>query len=376
MNKKLVAVAVAALLAAPMAQAQTANVTLYGRVNMDLEYINASNNAPSVTRLTANSSRFGLRGTESLGGGLNAIFQIENGSIDWTAGGGNLAGRDSFIGFQGGWGTVRFGNFLAPYDDIHGRVFGNNTVAQTGIMSTPTIWANNGGGGKATGSFDDRLGNSLRYDTPTVGGFNGGVQLSIFDDNGAGSARDAYILSAAAFYANGPFVGGIAYEGNKDVRAAGLDDWAFSIAASWNFGVAKVFGLYERVDYDTPQGSLKRDMWGVGAEGPAGPGTWHVAYLKGNDAKGNSTGYIGGITGQSATGQKDTGAYQFVASYNYPLSKRTSVYFGYSRIDNDARAAYNYSVGPYRQGVAAPAGANGPVGLNYDGFGLGAIHNF
>ncbi len=40
MNKKLVAVAIAGLLAAPLAQAQTANVTLYGRVNLDMEFVN------------------------------------------------------------------------------------------------------------------------------------------------------------------------------------------------------------------------------------------------------------------------------------------------------------------------------------------------
>src|SRR5438034_6837524 len=86
MNKKLVAVAVAGVLAAPLAaQAQTANVTLYGRLNIDYELVNgrqvpdASGNQanPTVSRLSSNSSRLGVRGTESLGGGLNAIFQIE-----------------------------------------------------------------------------------------------------------------------------------------------------------------------------------------------------------------------------------------------------------------------------------------------------------
>ena len=132
MNKKLVAVAIAGLLAAPLAQAQTANVTLYGRINIDMEFVNgrlANNTNPNVYRVASNSSRFGLRGTESLGGGLNAIFQIENGSIRPTTGdGGNLAGRDSFVGLSGGWGTFKMGRYLAPYDDIHG-IFGNDNTA-------------------------------------------------------------------------------------------------------------------------------------------------------------------------------------------------------------------------------------------------------
>ena len=81
MNKKLVAVAVAGLLAAPLAaQAQNANVTLYGRLNLDFEIVNGrqpDGTNPNVTRLSSNSSRLGVRGTEALGGGLNAIFQIE-----------------------------------------------------------------------------------------------------------------------------------------------------------------------------------------------------------------------------------------------------------------------------------------------------------
>jgi len=82
MNKKLVAVAVAGVLAAPLAaQAQTANVTLYGRLNVDYELVTgrqADGSNPNVSRLSSNSSRIGVRGTESLGGGLNAIFQIES----------------------------------------------------------------------------------------------------------------------------------------------------------------------------------------------------------------------------------------------------------------------------------------------------------
>ena len=130
MNKKLVALGVASAFALPLAaEAQTANVTLYGRLNMDIEWFNVTTcrspasqgnsggfvgavnssgqqvpavgnqiitncpNAPSgstdsfyntattnptVTRISSNSSRFGMRGTESLGGGLNAIFQIES----------------------------------------------------------------------------------------------------------------------------------------------------------------------------------------------------------------------------------------------------------------------------------------------------------
>lgn len=363
MNKKLVALAVAAVVAAPVAQAQTANVTLYGRLNLDLEYIDVNRDLPSVTRLSSNSSRFGLRGTESLGGGLNAIFQIES-SVVGDAGGGTIAGRDTFVGLQGSWGQVRFGNFLAPYDDMH-PIFGNGPSYLTSILATAALWANNGGYSKATGAFDDRLPNSLRYDTPNISGFNGGVQVSLWDDAGTGGARDAYILSAAGSYKNGPFQAGLAYEANKEVRAAGLDDWAFTATAAWNFGMVRVAGLYERLDYDTPTGSLKRDLWGIGFDGPAGPGTWHVMYQNSRDGKGGS-GRVNGLTSGD-----ESGAYHLTASYNYPLSKRTAVYVGYSRLANDANASYNFNINPYRAGAAS-----NPIGARYNGFVLGTIHLF
>ncbi len=176
MNKKLVAVAIAGLLAAPLAQAQTANVTLYGRINIDMEFVHgrlANNTDPNVYRVVSNSSRFGLRGVESLGGGLNAIFQIENGSIAATQGGGNLGGRDTFVGLSGGWGTFKMGRYLAPYDDIHG-IFGNDNTAATSILSTASVWAQGFAGQPVNGGFDDRLQQSIRYDMPSMWGFNFG----------------------------------------------------------------------------------------------------------------------------------------------------------------------------------------------------------
>src|SRR3954453_9055239 len=157
MKKKLVAVAVAGVLGAPLAaHAQTANVTLYGRLNVDFEVVNgrtcdnagvpgtsstcaAGSSNPTVTRLSSNSSRFGMRGTESLGGGLNAIFQIES-SISADNSGGTLAGRETFVGLQGGWGTVKLGYFLSPYDDIQ-SIFGSAPTLQTGILGSAALWS-------------------------------------------------------------------------------------------------------------------------------------------------------------------------------------------------------------------------------------------
>src|SRR5512147_2725744 len=126
MNKKLVALAVAGACALPLtAQAQTANVTLYGRLNMDAEVIiNAKQaDAPyqkgNYYRVSSNSSRVGVRGDENLGGGLHAIFQVEE-RYDASNSSNVTTGGDTYAGLQGGWGTLKVGYFLTPYDDIGG----------------------------------------------------------------------------------------------------------------------------------------------------------------------------------------------------------------------------------------------------------------
>src|SRR4030095_15978113 len=178
MNKKLVAVAVAGVLAAPLAaQAQTANVTLYGRLNLTMEAVkgdavdpNLPATAPAqnrtLYRVNSNSSRLGVRGTESLGGGLSAIFQIES-SVNADSSGGVLATRETFVGLQGTWGTFKMGYFLAPYDDIH-PIFGNVPTLTTSILSTAALWAQ-GSQGQNDGGFDNRVPNSIRYDSPRIG---------------------------------------------------------------------------------------------------------------------------------------------------------------------------------------------------------------
>ncbi|MGZ8256333.1 MAG: porin, partial [Gallionella sp.] len=82
MQKKLIALAVAAALTSPaLALADSANVTVYGLINADVELVKsdkvAATAAGSRGRVTSNASRFGLKGEENLGNGLTAIFQVE-----------------------------------------------------------------------------------------------------------------------------------------------------------------------------------------------------------------------------------------------------------------------------------------------------------
>ena len=388
MNKKLLAVAIAGVLAAPLAQAQTANVTLYGRLNMDAEVIinvkqanDSTNPEPgtkqNIYRVSSNSSRLGVRGTESLGGGLNAIFQIESG-FDASNSGGQLATRETFVGLQGGWGTLKVGYFLSPYDDIQ-SMFGTVPTLQTGILGSQSIWSNTGWSGNTTngGSFDDRVANSLRYDSPNLAGFTGSVQLGARDTGGNDGGtvpeqrRHAYVLSLGGQYNNGPIQLGVVYEVHNNLRDSSspgqqgissaaflanpkLQDWGTTVAASYNFGIVKLGGAWERVEYDIPTLSsgvqqLRRDMWAISLTGNLGPGQYYLGYFKANDGKGSAQcTTTAGVTTCPAVGAvmagPDSGAQQWTLSYTYPLSKRTLLYTGYTMIDNDRFGQYTFGV--------------------------------
>ena len=422
MNKKLVAVAVAGVLAAPLAaQAQTANVTLYGRLNIDYELVNgkqapdaAGNQSnPSVSRLSSNSSRLGVRGTESLGGGLNAIFQIES-NVSGDTGNSSTSGlgsRETFVGLQGAWGTFKMGKFLMPYDDLH-PIFGNVPTYTTSILSTADLWSQ-GTLSKFAGGFDARLGNSLRYDSPVWSGFNFSSQVSLRDssgfadnvgpsanpanpilggDNGdhASEVRHAYVFGIAGYYNNGPIQAGLGYERNVKVRnysviggTLNANDWALTATAAYNFGVVRPAIVYERLNYEVPpllattgsnMQNLTRNLWGVTATAPVGPGAvyfaWNLARHGAGSAPDGSR--VGGLTKG-----ENTQSTQWELSYTYPLSKRTQVYAGYVKLQNQQNAAYTFNINAYTINttctVSQPTcGSNGkPQGLV-----LGMIHLF
>jgi len=398
MNKKLVAVAVAGVLAAPLAaQAQTANVTLYGRLNVDYELLTgkqADGSNPNVSRLSSNSSRIGVRGTESLGGGLNAIFQIESNVSGDTgnSSGSGLASRETFVGFQGTWGTFKMGKFLAPTDDLH-PIFGNVPTYTTSILSTADLWAQ-GTLSKFGGGFDARLGNSLRYDSPVYSGFNYSAQISLrdssgFADNNTGAApnfggdngdhtqelRHAYVWGLAGYYNNGPIQAGIGYEHNTKVRGPTLDDYDLTVTGAYNFGVVRPALVYERLDYDTPSGKLKRDFWGVSLTAPLGPGAAYFFFGDAGNGKGSAADgtRVGGLTKGSGTSSK-----QYELSYTYPLSKRTQVYAGYVKLQNDSKAAYTFNINAYTFNTTCVTDSNCPNGPNGKpgGLVLGMIHLF
>jgi Outer membrane protein (porin) len=391
MNKKLVALAVAGAFALPLAaEAQTgAQVTLYGRANMDLEFVKASGagaadgSTATVTRVSSNSSRFGLRGTEALGGGLTAFFQVEN-SVNWDGNGASnantIANRETFVGLQGSFGQIWLGRSLSPYDDTTPIWASGPYNYNTGLFNNSSLWANNSNaiGGEAIAGYDDRYSNSIRWNSPTWSGFTVEVQLASKENT-----AHSWGFFPGVFYNNGPIQAGFTYARHDKIRcynAAGTSyapcaassgitglaakDDAFTLAGSYDFGVARVALMYEHLKYETPTGDLKRDMWGISGTIPMGGGLWYVYYGRAGDGKGGASDSETRIN--SLKHGSDTASSNFEIGYRYDLSKRTSVNAGYVMIRNDANANYTFNVNGY---AVSPGG-------DPQGFVLGIIHNF
>jgi predicted porin len=413
MNKKLVALAVAGAFAVPLAaQAQTANVTLYGRMNLDTEVIiNQKQDTSTASqqikgnyyRLASNSSRLGVRGTESLGGGTNAIFQVEE-RFDGSSASTVTNGGDSFVGLQGGWGTLKLGYFLTPYDDI-APIFGSVPTLITGIFGSSAVWSNTGwpGNNQGDGAFDDRAGNSVRYDTPNISGFTASFVIAARDASGNNEGGDltqqrrhAAIYSLNTLYNNGPLQLGFAYESHNKTRAPNFQgesttDQGLTFAGAYTWGPVKIGAVYEALQYKnslstgnstTPlvNGTLKRNMWGISAIVNVGPGQFYALYEGANNGRGGAPCVTtAGVTNCPRVGAvtmgSDTGVNMYEFTYTYPLSKRTLVYGGYVMIDNDKNAAYNFHVNQIT-GVCTGNGAACGSADRPQGLALGLVHFF
>ncbi len=135
-----------------------------------------------------------------------------------------------------------------------------------------------------------------------------------------------------------------------------------SLAANWNFGVVKIGGVWERLDYDVLNNSdLTRNYYGISATAPIGPGELYA--LIGTSR--NGSGPTGAKVGQISAGP-NTGATEWTISYTYALSKRSLLYAGFMQTRNQDNAAFNFNINPYTV----------VNGANANGFALGMVHFF
>jgi predicted porin len=214
MKKQLFALAVSAAFAAPVF-AQS-SVTLYGVIDEGLNYTNNAqdHSAYQMQSGYAQGSRWGLKGTEDLGGGLKALFTLENG-FDVNNGklgqGGRMFGRQAFVGLSNDrYGTVTLGR---QYDSLV------DYLAQTTANG-------NWGGYLLSHPYDNdntdnsfRVNNAVKYTSPEFAGFQFGGTYSFSNDTNFANNRQ---YSVGAQYANGGLLVAAAYlQGNNPGANAG-----------------------------------------------------------------------------------------------------------------------------------------------------------
>ena len=190
------------------AQAQS-NVVIYGIVDLGLNFTNnaGGNRAYQMESGYPSGSRIGVKGKEDLGGGLSAVFQLENGFDADTGGlgqGGRLFGRQAFVGLSSKQlGTLTMGR---QYDSV---------VDFLGPLTASGNW----GGYLFSHPFDNdntdnsfRVNNTVKYTSADYGGFKFGGLVGLGET--AGAQRNNMTYSLGAQYVNGPWAVAAAYMSN------------------------------------------------------------------------------------------------------------------------------------------------------------------
>ncbi len=354
------AIAVAAVVGSVAASAQTANVTLYGSIRLNVESARYSNGVTKSTNLVTLenvSSRFGFRGSESLGGGLNAIFQVEAGFASDTGNGGSangspqLFGRESWVGLNGGFGEIKFGYGLTPFDDVLGWAHHqganswenrNNGVGGGAGFAKRDLFTNYVAGANCTSSaFDARYANSISYATPNVSGFQVRTQYAFLGEAASNSCSG---FDTAVRYASGPVRVGLAYAMHNNFTALGAlalphDADALRGYVSFDAGFARFDASYETARYKPDAGgSLKYKYWDIGALAPFGANTLGVQY--GQRDNGLAACYSAAtqaltVTAACLANWSNGGGKHLSVTYDYALSKRTLVRSYFSDLKNE-----------------------------------------
>ncbi len=357
MKKTLLAVAVAAALPAA-AFAQT-NVTLYGIADAGVGWVDTDGPGDSATMVVnsgyQSTSRFGIRGTEDLGSGLKATFNLEAG-LDVDTGtsdsdtGATFFGRRAVVGLAGGFGEVRLGRDYTPAFSA----MGSTDVMGYGLYGNWLTFTAGAGG------ITTRASNGIHY----TGSFSGITVRAMYAEGELldtattdSSGGDAYGISAA--YAAGPLkLQGYFQEVNN---ALGDAVQQMGVGAGYSFGAFRVTLAYGMADADT--GAVVRG--GVNAQDEVQAIGLGVGMKLGT---GELLAQAIQIEGDLVAGGKAKGT-SFGLAYVHPLSKRTNLYATLGMMNNNSNS--NYAV--LASDNAAAAG-----GLNADpkGVAIGVRHLF
>ncbi len=342
MNKKILTAAIGAALAAGPMLAQ-ADVKLYGKVHVSVDYIDAKDAGTvtndlsrKATTVSSNASRWGIDVSEKLGGGMTAIAKLEQ-QINADGESASQDTRNRYVGMWGKFGQIIAGNMDTPFKDISRTV----ELFPEYIGDNRNIMSSGGTGANASRGWDLRPANSVRYDSPSLNGFVLTYHYSA--DAAANTAKEDNsnrLWSLGAKYAKGPLYVAYSRESHRystlDTQTSGgqNSETGDRIGASYNFGAFKVVGVWQSLKdlggTDSGTTSVKRKSWTLGGAYTAGNNVFKMQYAKADDLSNNSAG----------ASQPETGAKMWALGWDHLFSKTTKMYVAYAKTDNGTSSTF------------------------------------
>jgi predicted porin len=277
-----VALATLAMLAAEGAHAQS-SVRLYGIVDLSVRRANGlAEFAPSPSSATTmvsganNTSRWGIRVHEDLGGGLSAQAQLESGINAKTGAPASSTiyfDRQSWVGLGSQWGLVTLGrqttllaDAISPIDPLGMRLASFNPSINVAALSQHQLGVGFGASGSATGSY--RLNNSVKY-SGTFAGVNVRLMHSLGEVADNGDALDS--TGVGLGYTVGKLQLSAAHQRFRNADdTLGLRGTVLGAAYTLEGGT-RLAGIYARSKADTSAtASTEMRTLGAGVTVPAG----------------------------------------------------------------------------------------------------------
>lgn len=380
---KIASIAAAAALAGVAVSAHAQNsVTLYGVIDEGLNFTSNARGHGTVQMKSGDTygSRWGLKGSEDLGGGYHAIFQLENG-FDASNGtlkqGGREFGRQAYVGIQSDtYGTLTLGRQYDPTLDLWSGLTGAGSM--TGDVSSHPFDNDNA-------DFDYRINNSVKYTSPSYRGFKGEAMYGFSNDTGFANNR---MYSAAGQYLNGGLTAAVGYLKLNNAGSAtgavatdtvfvGSSQQNIVAGLAYKFDSTKIGFSYSHVDVYNP---TSNGYFAAAATQPAG-GKWTSWKFDNFEINGKylftpSLWLGGAYTFTEAHVHSTVGDFlpkwhQLSLMLDYDLSKRTSVY---------AQGVYQHVVsantGTGFDFAQTPASAGVSSGENQMVYRVAMIHRF
>jgi len=327
---QLSALTLGLLALASSAQAQS-NVTIYGAIGLDVvsaTHVYNGTTSGNVTKIDDNAmvnSRIGIKGTEDLGEGLKAVFGLESSvKPDTGVGGGSTFwNRGSWVGLTGGFGSIKLGHQWNVADDYMGNyfVFGYySPFLMSGFYA-----------------LSDYYDNAIKYTSPNIGGFEGGLYYSMGEQAGKSTAGQKF--QGAVNYSAGALKAGFVAFSEKSTTSGLEANTMYAGGVAYDFGVLNArLGLARSdVKYVSSGSPFKANLIDIGVDVPVGAKTTaSLDYVK-KDVKESSD---------------DT--YFVRARATYALSKRTSLNANVIYTKNQGNA--NFAFITQGQGFAGQAG--------------------